>query len=71
MAATNDLEAFLQSTDLDATWLDYSVSSDMEEEEDATSSIDASIEDIVEEVSFVIQAVQSHEDINTVCHRLL
>jgi len=71
MAATNDLEAFLQSTDLDATWLDYSVSSDMEEEEDATSSIDASIEDIVEEVSFVIQVVRSHEDINTVCHRLL
>jgi hypothetical protein len=54
MGATNDLEAFLQSSDLDARWLDYSVSSDTEEDYDATSSIDVSIEDIVEEVSVLV-----------------
>jgi hypothetical protein len=54
MAATNDLEAFLRSSDLDTRWLDYSVSSDTEEDHDATSSIDVLIEDIVEEVSGLV-----------------
>ncbi|KIM85767.1 hypothetical protein PILCRDRAFT_776979 [Piloderma croceum F 1598] len=50
MAATNDLEAFLQSSDLDTIWLDYSVSSDTEENYDGTSSIDVSV-DIIEEIT--------------------
>jgi len=73
MGATNDLEAFLQSSDLDARWLDYSVSSDTEEDCDATSSIDVSIEDIVEEVSVLVwlQALRGHKDVNLAIHRLL
>jgi hypothetical protein len=73
MAATNDLEALLQSSDLDIKWLDYSVSSDTEEDYDATSSIDISIEDIVEEVSILkkLQALRSHKDVNLAIYRLL
>ena len=53
MAATNHLKTLLQASDLDATWLDYSVSSDTEEG-DSTSSTEVVIEDAVESVSLQV-----------------
>jgi hypothetical protein len=53
MAATNHLETLLQASKSDATWLDYSVSSDTEED-DSTSSIEVLTEDDVESVSLQV-----------------